>query len=497
MCGVLYVESRVPQPLTQHLAAVDVLQSRGPDFVRYRHSDRVFIAQTVLHITGSADFYNQSRQDFFAYNGEIYNHHWHGCYSNDTELAYHAARDNRNRFQYFEGPWAWVYWDTDRVTYASDPQGEHYLYRYQDDDIVIVCSEIAPILTYIKPVKVPVEFLNKHWTMHDQTPWQGVERLEPGRLYVDHAPSTILDSVWSWIQPQTYPNSHAVQEEFDSLWIRVMREMTPTCDTAISYSGGVDSSLILSESVNSELVAVNMTGKDPIVDRIGDFLTAQQKTQLAVVNVDPEQWAQAFKDLLRRTQMPVQSWSFVGKWIVAQHTQARVMFSGIAADELFGGYDAYNHIAYSQARSHSPYSEHCDPELWRRCLNAYDGDAYLATLLADYWCQIVGCDAPGQDRISGAWGKETRNPFMNKRMMTFALNLPAQYRRGKPLLRARFLQKFDQELLLPKKGFTGHANDSLPWLGIDIDSTGDRMQDWKSITQQMFATLPIDQTTVW
>jgi asparagine synthetase B (glutamine-hydrolysing) len=104
MCGVLYVESRVTRPLTQHLAAVDVLQSRGPDFVRYRHSDRVFIAQTVLHITGSADFYNQSRQDFFAYNGEIYNHHWHGRYSNDTELAYHAARDNRNRFQYFEGP---------------------------------------------------------------------------------------------------------------------------------------------------------------------------------------------------------------------------------------------------------------------------------------------------------------------------------------------------------------------------------------------------------
>ena len=491
MCGILYVESRTAKPLQQHLAAMDRLQSRGPDFSRYQHNDTVFIAQTVLHITGSADFYNQSRPDFFAYNGEIYNYQQHGSYHNDTELAYQAARDNPNQFQLFEGPWAWIYWDGNRVTYASDPQGEHYLYRYQDEYMTIVCSEVAPILNYINPVKVSVEFSNKHWTMHGQTPWQGVERLEPGRLYVDHVPSTVLDSVWSWIKPQSYPTELAAQEEFSALWTGVMREMTPTCNTAISYSGGVDSNLILMESGHSELVAVNMTGKDPIVDCIEDFLTEQQQNQLNVIDVDPAQWAQAFKDLLHQTQMPVQSWSFVGKWLVAQHTQSRVIFSGIAADELFGGYEVYNHIQYNQDRSHSPYSENCDPKLWRRCLNVYNGDAYSATLLADYWSQIVGCDAPGHDRISGAWGKETRNPFMNKRIIQFALNLPPELRRGKPLLKAKFLQRFARRLLLPKKGFTGHANDSLPWLGIDINTTGDRMSDWKIITQQMFASLPV------
>jgi asparagine synthetase B (glutamine-hydrolysing) len=497
MCGVLFVESRTARPLQQHLVALDILSSRGPDFVRYQHTDNVFIAQSVLHITGSADFYNEKRSDFFAYNGEIYNYHWHGRYSNDTELAYQAARDNHNRFQYFEGPWAWVYWDGSRVTYATDPQGEHYLYRYQDDDIVVVCSEVAPILTYIQGVKVSEPYKNKHWTLQNQTPWQGIERLTPGQLYVDHVPGTVLDSVWSWIKPQSYPSQAAAEEEFSALWTRVMREMTPRCNTAISYSGGIDSNLILIESGHSELVATNMIGKDPIVDCIAEFLTEQQKTQLTVIDIDPAQWAQAFKDLLQRTQMPAQSWSFVGKWIVAQHVKSRVIFSGIAADELFGGYEVYNHIQYDQDRSHSPYSQHCDPDLWHRCLNAYDGDAYPATLLADYWSQIVGCDAPGQDRISGAWGKETRNPFMNKRIMEFALNLPSQYRRGKPLLKTRFLQKFDQRLLLPKKGFTGHANDALPWMNIDVVLTGDRYQDWKTINQQMFANLAVGQTKSW
>ena len=42
MCGILYVESRTARPLPQHLAAVDVLSSRGPDFVRYQHQGHDF-----------------------------------------------------------------------------------------------------------------------------------------------------------------------------------------------------------------------------------------------------------------------------------------------------------------------------------------------------------------------------------------------------------------------------------------------------------------------
>ena len=491
MCGVLYVESRVARPLQQHLAALNVLSSRGPDFVRYQHNDRVFVAQAVLHITGSADFYNEQRSDFFAYNGEIYNYREHGTYNNDIELAWHAAVHNHDLFRNFHGPWAWIHWNGTTVTYASDPQGEHYLYRYQDNDIVVVCSEVAPILTYIQGIKVLEPYKNKHWTLHEQTPWQGIERCTPGQLYVNHALTEVLDSVWNWVRPATYPNQQAAQEEFDSLWSTIMQQITPQCETAISYSGGVDSSLILNSLPQAELVCTNMTGKDPIVDRIEDFLTDQQRLNLKCINIDAEQWAQAYQDLLTRTKMPVQSWSFVGKWIVAEHTESRVLFSGVAADELFGGYGVYQHIDYTLDRSHSPYSEHCDPNLWHRCLSVYDGNAYQATLLADYWSQIVGCDAPGQDRIAGAWGKEVRSPFMHKRLMQFALNLPPEFKQGKPLLKNAFLKQYKKHLLLPKQGFTGHANDALPWLNIDVSLTGDRYQDWKTINQQMFANLPV------
>jgi hypothetical protein len=41
-------------------------------------------------------------------------------------------------------------------------------------------------------------------------------------------------------------------------------------------------------------------------------------------------------------------------------------------------------------------------------------------------------------------------------------------------------------MIMPKKGFTGHANDSIPYMAGQFNITGDRMQDWKTVAQQSF-----------
>jgi len=188
--------------------------------------------------------------------------------------------------------------------------------------------------------------------------------------------------------------------------------------------------------------------------------------------------------------MPVQSWSFVGHWIVAKNCSQRVLFTGLGADELFGGYDVYQQLNYClSANSPSPYSKYGDSKLWQRCLEAYDYNMMQATMLMDYIHQVVGCDAQGVDMISGAWGIETRNPFLAKPIMQFALNLPHDFKIGsesKPLIRQLFLERWSQDLILPKKGFTGHANDSLPWLKVEFTPTGNRLLDWQQITRKSF-----------
>jgi asparagine synthase (glutamine-hydrolysing) len=489
MCGILLVKSKHSIPTAQHLQALSKLNSRGPDFARYRNTGNTFVGQTVLHITGNRDYYQAKQENFLAYNGEIYNYCELGNYSNDIEFVHDAVEQDITKLHQGWGPWAWAWTNGQTVRYASDPQGERCLYQYQDDSILIVCSEVAPILEYVGRNSVELPYQNKLWTMLDQTVWKDINKIEPGQLYQDGQAVQTIDSVWSWIKPVKYNNINEAYEEFQSQWQTVTQLMTPTCPAALTYSGGLDSSIILSHIDNLELYSVNCTGKDPIVDRIREFLTAEEQSRLHEFNINEAQWANEFQQLMARTCMPAQSWSHVGQWIVNRNCEQRVLFTGCGADELFGGYDVYRDLTYDVTGSFSPYSKNGDPAIWQRCLDVYNGDPQQATLLMDYWYQVVGCDVRGVDVIGGAWGIEPRNPFLAQPIMQLALNLPFEFKVGtvsKPMIRQLFLKRWSQDLILPKKGFTGHANDSLPYLPITIESTGDRLEDWKQIVQQSF-----------
>lgn len=481
MCGILAVKG-VGIAQEQHMAAVELLKQRGPDAVRYHSSESIFVAHTVLHITGSDHYYQTAPdRDFFAYNGEIYNYQKFGNYSIDTELVHEAVLTNHNWFKKMEGPWAWARTSYGNLSYAADPQGERCLYHYQDNDILIVSSEVAVILSYIDPQFDPIEYSNKCWTMIEKTPWQGITRCQPGMMYQNGIAVKSLDSMWDWIHPIQCSTQDAA-EEFNSIWQQVCADQVTSCPAAVSFSGGVDSSLILDTIPDLKPVSINIIGKDPVVTHVPEFLDYKQLQQLIMLDIDTEVWAAEYIALIKRTRMPAQTWSYVGKWLVAKHCCSRVIFTGLAADELFGGYSVYSQLQYSSAGSTSPYSQFDHDNLWDRCMNSYNGNAKQATLLMDYWYQVVGVDAPGLDRLGGAWGRETRNPFMNQRLIKFALNLPDTLKENKSLVKKQFLRHRFQEQIYPKVGFAGHANDSFQ----NSTTTGNRQQDWKLIAQESF-----------
>jgi asparagine synthetase B (glutamine-hydrolysing) len=492
MCGILLVKSKSNIPLEKHLAAFVKLQNRGPDFCRYQYRNNTFIGQAVLHITGSADYYQTEHANFLAYNGEIYNYKDFGPWTIDTAFVHHAVENDLDLLKEAWGPWAWAWTDGNTVRYASDPQGERCLYQYHDDGILIVCSEVAPILEYINATKLPMTYQTRHWAILDQTPWSGIKKITAGKLYENGHPVDVLDSMTSWIQPVTYHSIDEAYEDFKHTWFTVLKAMTPTCDTALTYSGGLDTSVILAELDRPELYTTNMIGKDPIAEQVRNFLNADEQSRLHLFDVDEQEWAQAFKDIIQHTCMPVQSWSFVGQWIINKNCQQKVLFSGAGADELFGGYDIYQKLNFNLEKSVSPYSENGDSQLWKDCLNAYHGHAGQATLLMDYWYQIAGCDARGVDSIAGAWGIESRNPFLAAPIIKLALNLPFEYKVGtvpKPLIRRLFLERWTHSDILPKKGFTGHCNDALPWLNLQLDESADRNQVWRQAVLTSFRNL--------
>lgn len=504
MCGVLYVKSTATISLDQHLQALAILQSRGPDFYRYQHSDKTFCAQTVLQITGNDEFYNRNSSDFFAFNGEIYNYRWFGSFSNDTELVYKAVKDAQfKKLTYFEGPWAWVYSDQDSVMYATDPQGERCLYRYQDNNILIVSSEVAAILAYVDSNPVTTDYTTKHWPTWKQTPWVGIERCEPGMLYNQNGAVTSIDSIFSWVHHSHIETLDQAWEEYVPLWSKVIADMTPTQNVGCTFSGGLDSSVIAASlPASTAYYTTNMLGKDPISQQCNSLLSEAQQPQLKMIAVTAEQWALAFTQVCQRTLMPVQSWSFVGQWIIAQHCQQQILFTGAGADELFGGYSVYQRLAYANTHSVSPYSSYGNDadaqQLWRQCLSAHQGQAEPATLLMDYVTQLGAVDLRGIDVCTSAHGIEPRSPFVHPKIIKFALSLPMSLRRGKPLIRKQFLSHWPNAVIEPKKGFTGHCNDSLPWMPFTVPDVP-RDQQWQLMIKTgftHFANQWLDRTIV-
>jgi asparagine synthase (glutamine-hydrolysing) len=231
------------------------------------------------------------------------------------------------------------------------------------------------------------------------------------------------------------------------------------------------------------------------------MLEDDQRDKIINIDVTEQQWADAFEQVCRRTLMPVQSYSFVGQWIIAQHCKERVLFTGVGADELFGGYGVYSQLEYTTQTSASPYSafghdSHAQ-QLWQQCLHAHQDQAEPATLLMDYITQICAIDMRGIDVCTMAHGIEPRSPFVHPKIIRFALGLPMHLRRGKPLIRRQFLESWPEEMILPKKGFTGHCNDSLPWMKFTVPDQA-RAPQWKQIVKtgfRYYANQYLDQTT--
>lgn len=488
MCGVLLVDS-VQQIAPDRIArAESYLRRRGPNFLRRWSRGRISIWHSVLHITGNPDYYHRDLEDFCAFAGEIYNYQELG-YDSDAWCVHETVRCRLGHLRQQKGPSSWIYSTGEFVCYASDPQGERHLYRYQDPDITIVASEIGIIAELVDLDTQPSQYRNKGWNILQETPYRNVERLDSGRLYINHEPAQLIDSIFDWCQPVRYATLSMAVEEFAMLWRRVIASMTPNESTTVSFSGGIDSSLIAALLPESDLLALDMQGKDPNIEKLEQVLSQDELMRLNCMSVSPEYYAAACLDMIKHTRMPPQSWSHVSKWLVAKHAGNRVLFSGAGADELFGGYECYRNIAYDRDASQSPYSSDHDSSVWRKCLSAYDNDPRPATLLLDFVYQIVSCDSQGLDRAAGAWSRETRNPFMHPDIMKFALSLPWDMRvaqKTKPVLKQYWRRLFPDRPLWSKQGFAGHANDSQPWLGIDDPRSGDRIKDWQQMAQALF-----------
>lgn len=468
---------------------------RGCDWGYHTSDAGLFLGCDVLSITGQRynDSYFKYKNYELFYNGEVYNVTRPANIS-DTEVLVKKFAQSDNVYdtlKELDGMFGIVLYDNLRgqLYLARDVAGEKTIYVYEDSGFFIASSTLSNILAFIHDIQIDTGILcnyfnTRHLLTFDRTIYKNIRQIRPGvcetfdvTTLTNH--QYAFDSLYNYITDTRYNSTLPdLTEELDFLLNKNIKEMLPEKRSGISFSGGIDSSLVAWYIANNTdmytLVGTNCEGKDRISSNLLQFQPFF-KNKISTINITRDRWVESIRDTIEILNMPLPSHSFHTRSIYSSflhNNDIRISFGGEGADEIFGGYNCY--MTRNNRKNMSPYSSFLDipinhafdttqlhaylTEEWKRVFSKTQSNI-LAMSYTDTALQLVDDGLRSGDQISGWYGIESRAPFVRKDILKFAFSLPEKYKRGKPLLKELFFKKFVNIPHARKQGFAGFPND--------------------------------------
>jgi asparagine synthase (glutamine-hydrolysing) len=484
-----------------------------------------------------------------AYNGEVYNFRemraeleeaGHRFVSRtDTEVVLHAYQEwGVEALGRFNGMFALALYDLnlDRLLLARDRFGEKPLYYFQQSGSFLLSSELKGLIAHpdFAPVVAP-EMLSLYlvhgYIPHPHTIFTRTFKLPPGHcLLVDgQTHQTQLASYWNPLTPLGAQGEgegldQAVERLDELLTSAVRRQLVADVPVGAFLSGGVDSALIVSQMAKLQAnlktfsigFADDQYDEAPHARAIASHLGCEHYEHY----VTPQEARAKLLELPGIYDEPFADSSAIPTYLVSQFArhQVKVVLTGDAGDELFGGYTTYPRLAQTAPLLRLPaWLRHLmsdllragGPERWRRhaaLLGQREAWAFFlylsersvaklpdvirlfpetdtrlvavssfaaafrsaqpqglvqSALFADLSSYLVDDNLAKVDRASMAVSLETRVPFLDVHVAEFALGLSARAKLGpwqqdrKRLLRQLLAQYLPRPLFeRPKRGFS-------------------------------------------
>lgn len=523
MCGILLIFSKNETYLNKKkcLETLKTLDKRGPDRKLYNFflNDRLFLGNTILSITGNLKkgktlYCSSNNQNYTSYNGEIYNFeilakkykiNTNTC-KNDTEFLTNLFEKKKNFkiLNEFNGMFSFINFNLkrDEICFGTDPQGEKRLYYFNDKKYLIISSTPKPILKFInKKFKLNDELFSKYFnTRHFMLDNKWINKeigiIDPGKLNIfniknNKLKSKFFDNPINWISKKKYFQCKKLGlSKSKTLLKKIIKEnlhnMKPKINFGSTFSGGVDSSLICyylnGDPKFKKSISINNLRKDRVVENIKNFKKYINLKKHQEIKLDLNNYYKGLKKTYKCIGMPLLSHDNVGRmkiFSLFKQKKIKVIFNGDGADELFAGYTLYENLNWENYNSNnSPYSSVTLNKkkydfIWKKAYKKYcsflkkNEASIQASLFADYFVQCVGVHNIANDLLSGENSIEVRNLFLNKNIISFAINLPLSFKllnkhklRSKIILKKIFIELFTKRLLLEKIGFSGFPNET-------------------------------------
>ncbi len=508
MCGIAGIMTRDgsapdPKAIERFRQAV---HHRGPDGDGIHRSGNLAMIQTRLAVidleTGDQPLY-EPRGAALVANGEIYNYvelrrelsNVEFSTQSDCEPLLHLYRSMGNRYtDSLRGMYAIAIHDPveDALILSRDPFGIKPLYYIETAQCFAFASQPIALIDagLIAAELVPDrrdELLQVQFTCGRETIYRGINRVLPGETLIVRN-GRIVDRLRQSALPDDDRNPANVGESLTQLdqILEDSVEIHQRSDVpyGLFFSGGIDSSAILAmmHRLNERPVrtfTVGFSGTKVQDEREHARVLAQS---VSAEHVEVEFDESDFWSLLPRIAAdmddPAADYAILPTWKLAQ-TAARdlkVVLCGEGGDELFAGYGRYRTLlrpwwlggrairARGILDGLGVLRE--ESNRWRDGLTASEAMAAGRGRTRLQIAQATDCAdwLPNDlltklDRCLMAHGVEGRTPFLDRRVATFAFNLPDQLKiregKGKWLLR-RWLGGAmpDAKPFERKRGFT-------------------------------------------
>ena len=409
MCGIIITKSIDKIPLLKH-RGIESSFDRSGGFYLGHHRLPI---QTV-----QGDEYKQPVHlddgGFLLYNGEIFN--YPGEFDSDVEYL----KDLFNSLQIrsilmeankWDGFWAIVHVTPEGdMNCFTDPLGKKQLYYNCKGEI---SSEIRPLVNgnpFDEFYKSSV--FKWGYNTDDRTPWEGVRRIMPNRLYkfsdgdlksVDHF------NYFDW--GLNFPKTGLKELLYNAVESRLISKIYRV---GALVSGGLDSAIIarvlkdLEAPVSYYSVENN---ESEYVDLLAQYLDISPKYLGYEIQDEIE-------EIFKWNETPVDLGSVIPQHKLMGIVPEKIVLTGDGADELFGGY---------------------------RRINTYDSQK------SDVFEELPFYHFPRLDRASMRYTIELRSPFLSHDIVKYALALPYSERMNKKHLKDVFRNSLPDEILDRKK----------------------------------------------
>lgn len=504
MCGILGVFNKKSKVNKDEIISMrDTMIHRGPDdaglYIGF--NERVALAHRRLSILDTSSLGRQPMRSMkgnsICFNGEIYNYielrkkylkHIILKSNSDTEvLLYILENYGVEKLNELNGMWSFVYYDNlnEQLIISRDRFGVKPLYYYEDDNIFIVSSEIKAILKskfYKKVInKEVVEKFLKYGLEEysNETFFGGIKKFPPSSYltYSLKDCSKLISKYYS-IEESLVEVSQDFDENIKKFkWIleeSIRIRMRSDVPVGFCLSGGLDSSAIYcisSEMSNKKLHSFSGTYKYSDFDESYFYKKVWKKYPGDNKEIMPSEvdFNEEIRKIIYYYEEPVKGCSLYTQWNVMKFSSdnVEVLLNGQGSDELLAGYDPYYYyyLLDEKLNNEDEFLEKVKEvedvkgkgvlEPLNRAMEAIlknktkFRDTYLNAKLLEQFSVELPILLKSEDKMSMAFSKEIRLPFLDYRLVNFMFSLSNEYKINKGW--SKYILRKSMKDILPKE----------------------------------------------